>query len=91
MIRFCLGQHHYQGGEYKNKFKLEKMTLYKAGYPKIDSLADEYLKEGKNHKKNNYYSFWEKNILNYNIQKLLKNFFIMVIQLISSSLPNAKI
>ena len=45
---FCLGQHHYQElSEYKNKFKLEKMTLYKAGYPKIDSLADEYLKEGK--------------------------------------------
>ncbi len=72
---FCLGQHHYQElSEYKNKFKLEKMTLYKAGYPKIDSLADEYLKEGKIVKKKITIapSWGKKNILNYNIQKIIK-------------------
>ena len=52
-------------------------------YPKMNSLADEYLKEGKIVKKKITIapSWGKKNILNYNIQKLLKNFFIMVIQL----------
>ena len=36
------------------------MTLYKAGYPKIDSLADEYLKEGKIIKKITIAPSWEK-------------------------------
>ena len=48
---FCLGQHHYNElSEYKYKFNLNNMLLYKGGYPKIDLLYEEYLKE-KNRKK----------------------------------------
>lgn len=76
---FCLGQHHYQElNEYKNKFKLKRMHLFKAGYPKIDLLVDEYLKEKKIIKKKITIapSWGKKNILNYNIQKVIKTLLL---------------
>ena len=80
---FCVGDHHYNELiEYKKKFNLTNLELYKGGYPKLDELVSNYASNQVKSMKGKISiapSWGEKNLVHYDLSKffysLIKNQF----------------
>ena len=83
---FCVGEHHYKElSEYKKNFNLDKIELFKGGYPKLDELIENFNVKQIKTKKNKISiapSWGEKNLIHYDLEKFFsslirKNFEII--------------
>ncbi len=80
---FCVGEHHYKElTNYKKKFDLKDIDLFKGGYPKLDHLVSDYNNRKVKILKNKVTiapSWGKKNLIHYNLdiffQSLLNNNF----------------